>query len=155
MAPRSYVQNNNLLWRIRNSQIKHSLLVMLDGGVSHERLKPPQETFHHFTDPVTPISLQTTRVRAHTHLPFTTVFPRAIEVWFLCSLFFCCPQFIPFPFFLLYSADPPWIWAPTPDERHFISELLTQFHRVCFLFEGEIKKEILFTAFFFSSSFFK
>lgn len=70
----------------------------------------------------------------------------AIEVWFLCSLRWG-RQLNPVSFLLFCSMDPPWISALTPDERHFISELLTQFHRVHFLSEGKIKKIILFNTF--------
>lgn len=150
MTQHSCIQNNNLLWRIRNSQIKHRFLVMLDSRVSHERLNPLRK---HFIISLILWHLSVFRphihVCTHTHLPFITIFLCAIEVWFLCSLFFCCPQLNSVSFLPFYSMDPPWIWALTPDERHFISELLTQFHRVCFLFEEEIKNKILFTAFFF------
>lgn len=75
---------------------------------------------------------------SHSHVAFITGFLCAAGVWYLCSL--CCScQLNPVSCLLFYSKDPPWISAPTPDERLFISELLTKFHRICFLFEGKIK----------------
>lgn len=60
--------------------------------------------------------------------------------WRLISLFSVPHLSIKFCFLSpFYLEDPPWVSALTPDERHFISELLTQFHRVCFLFEGKIQ----------------
>lgn len=60
--------------------------------------------------------------------------------WKLISLFSVPHVSIKFCFLSpFYLEDPPWVSALTPDERHFISELLTQFHRVCLLFEGKIQ----------------
>lgn len=83
-------------------------------------------------------------MRTHSYVAFMTGF---LCVWFLCSL--CCTrQLNPVSFLLFYTKDPPWISALTPDERPFISELLTKFYRVCFLFEEKIKKKILSNTFF-------
>lgn len=107
---------------------------------SHEKLKHSHEIFCHFVDTYYSSN------HAHTHTRTFHGCLCAIEVWFLCSLRWG-RQLNPVSFLLFYSMDPPWISALTPDERHFISELLTQFHRVHFLSEGKIKKIILFNTF--------
>lgn len=132
-------------WRHMRSLLKHwFLLNMTSWQILEHHMKSWSTLRKYFVISLTSITHLT--MRTHSHVPFMTGCLCAIEVWFLCSLRWG-RQLNPVSFLLFYSTDPPWISALTPDERHFISELLTQFHRVRFLLEGKIKKMTLFNTF--------